>query len=177
MRSLLRVSLVAAAAATVCAAAQTPPAPDPCAAPQSHEFDFWVGDWDVFVPDGKLVGTNRIAPIYGCVLHEYWKTPKMEGQSFNRFDPDRGVWHQTWVDSTGGILMIEGGIKDGAMVLSDRTLAGRKDPAVVNEITWIKLADGAVRQHWRMSKDGGKTWSTTFDGRYVRSSRPQPKWP
>jgi len=31
-----------------------------------------------------------------------------------------------------------------------------------------------VRQHWRQSTDGGKSWSTVFDGKYVRSKRPQP---
>ncbi|HET6265098.1 MAG TPA: hypothetical protein VFD95_09580 [Usitatibacter sp.] len=168
-----RILLAAAATCTV-SLAQAPPA-DPCAAAHSREFDFWIGDWDVFVPDGKLAGTNRISAIYGCVLHEQWKTPKMEGQSFNRFDPDRGVWHQTWVDSTGGLLMIEGGLRDGAMVMSDATLPGRKDPAVVNEITWSRMPDGTVRQHWRLTKDGGKTWETSFDGKYVRSGRPQPR--
>jgi hypothetical protein len=175
MQPFVRASLAFAAAAALCSAAQTPPPPDPCALKQSAQFDFWIGDWDVFVPSGKLVGTNRIEKIYGCVLHEHWKTPKMEGQSFNRFDPDRGVWHQTWVDSTGGILMIEGGLRDGVMVMSDSTLAGRKDPAVVNEIAWTRLADGSVRQHWRLTKDGGKTWETSFDGKYVRSSRAQPQ--
>jgi hypothetical protein len=174
MEPLWRHALIVFAMATIPALAQTP-APKPCASPPEHQFDFWIGDWDVFTPDGKQAGTNRIAPIYGCVLHEHWKTPKMEGQSFNRFDPDRGVWHQTWVDSTGGILMIEGGLRDGAMVMSDNTLVGRKDPLVVNEISWSKLADGAVRQHWRVTKDGGRTWTTAFDGKYVRSSRPQPR--
>jgi hypothetical protein len=165
---------LALAIACLPALAQTP-APKMCASDPDHQFDFWIGDWDVFTPDGKLAGTNRIAPMYGCVLHEYWKAAKMEGQSFNRYDAERGVWHQTWVDSTGGILMIEGGIKDGAMVMSDSKLAGRQDPSLVNEITWTKVADGTVRQLWRVTKDGGKTWTTAFDGKYVRSSRPQPK--
>ena len=53
-------------------------------------------------------------------------------------------------------------------------LPGRKDPARMNEITWTPNADGSVRQHWRTTKDGGKTWETAFDGKYVRSRRPQP---
>ena len=60
------------------AGAQTPPAP--CSASQSHAFDFWIGDWDVFAPSGKLAGTNRIERIYGCVLHESWKADKIEGK-------------------------------------------------------------------------------------------------
>ncbi|HEY4999025.1 MAG TPA: hypothetical protein VII36_07775 [Usitatibacter sp.] len=156
------------------AASAAPPAPAPCSAAESRQFDFWVGDWDVYLPNGKLAGTNRIERIYGCVLHESWKNEKVQGQSFNAFDADRGVWHQTWVDSMGSILLIEGAFRNGAMSMSDAALPAKKDPKVVNEITWTPQADGSVRQHWRVSPDGGKTWNTSFDGKYVRSSRPQP---
>ena len=167
--------MIRAAAAILLTTAMTAfaqaPAPPPCSAPEAKQFDFWIGDWDVFTPDGKLAGTNRIARLYGCVLHESWKNAKVEGQSFNTFDPDRGVWHQTWVDSTGSLLVIEGGFRAGSMVLSDATLPGKKDAKQVNEITWTPNAAGTVRQHWRVSADGGKTWTTSFDGKYVRSKR------
>lgn len=70
--------------------------------------------------------------------------------------------------------MIEGGLRDGSMVMSDATVPGRKAGAAVNEIRWTRQADGLVRQLWRTSKDGGTTWDTAFDGKYVRSSRTQP---
>ena len=171
MQPILRATMVLATMTITAATAQTPAPPQPCAQPETRQFDFWIGDWDVFLPDGKLAGTNRIAPIYGCVLHESWKATKVEGQSFNRYDTERGVWHQTWVDSTGSLLLIEGGMKDGAMVMSDATTPGRKADAPVNEISWTRQADGSVRQLWRTSKDGGKTWATAFDGKYVRSNR------
>ena len=55
--------------------------------------------------------------------------------------------------------------------ISDATLQGKKDAKQVNEITWTPNADGSVRQHWRISADGGKTWTTSFDGKYVRVKR------
>lgn len=157
-------------AASLAAFAQAP-APPPCPAAEARQFDFWLGDWDVFTPDGKLAGTNRIAKLYGCVLHESWSNPKVQGQSFNLYDADRGVWHQTWVDSSGSLLVIEGAMRGGSMVLSDATLPGKKDAKQVNEIAWTPNADGSVRQHWRVSADGGKTWTTSFDGKYVRAKR------
>ena len=170
MRIMPALLLCAVAGATF--AAETAAPPSACADVASRQFDFWLGDWDVFDPAGKQVGTNRISLLYGCVLHESWKAAKMEGQSFNRYDADRGVWHQTWVDSQGSLLVLEGGVKDGAMVLSDATTPGRK-PEALNEIRWTRNADGSVRQLWLASADGGKTWKTAFDGRYVRSGRPQ----
>jgi hypothetical protein len=168
MKKLIAASATLAAA-TAIAQAPPPARPDPCAAPEARQFDFWLGEWEVFQPDGKPAGVNRITAIYGCVLHESWKgRGGFEGQSFNRWDAQRGVWHQTWVDSTGGILMIEGAFRDGVMTLSDATLPGKKDPKRVNEIAWSRNADGTVRQHWRVSTDGGATWTTAFDGKYVK---------
>ena len=172
MRLMPALLLCAAAGAASAAPPASPP--NACADGASRQFDFWLGDWDVFDPAGKQVGTNRISLLYGCVLHESWKASKMEGQSFNRYDADRGVWHQTWVDSSGSLLLLEGGLKDGAMILSDAATPGRKAEAI-NEIRWTKNADGSVRQLWLASADGGKTWKTEFDGKYVRSGRPQPR--
>ena len=171
MRPMKLSFAFALALATAPAFAQSPP-PKPCAAPESRQFDFWIGDWDVFKPDGTQAGTNRIAPVYGCVLHESWKgRGGYEGQSFNRYDAERGVWHQSWVDSSGGLLVIEGAFKDGTMRLSDAGQPGKKDPLKVNEIAWNANPDGSVRQLWRTSVDGGKTWTTAFDGKYVKARR------
>ena len=168
-QALVRAATALGLAIPISIAAQAPAAP--CTAAEAAQFDFWIGDWDVFTPDGKLAGTNRIARLYGCVLHESWQNPKVQGQSFNVFDADRGLWHQTWIDSTGSLLVTEGALRNGAMVLSDATLPGKKDAKQVNEITWTPMPDGSVRQHWRVSADGGKTWTTSFDGRYVRAKR------
>ena len=169
LRALRRAAAALGLAIPLAASAQAPAAP--CPAPEAKQFDFWIGDWDVFTPDGKLAGTNRIEKLYGCVLHESWHNAKVQGRSFNVYDADRGVWHQTWIDSTGSLLVIEGALRGGSMSLSDATLPGKKDARQLNEITWTPNADGSVRQHWRVSADGGKTWTTSFDGKYVRARR------
>ncbi len=179
------LSAIALVALNVPAMSQTPSAPPPrpaappCQDAESRQFDFWIGDWDVFDPAGKPVGVNRIAPVYGnCFLHESWKgNGNFEGQSFNRYDAARGVWHQTWVDSSGTLLLLEGGLRDGKMVMSDTNTPGKRNAKAINEISWTPGADGSVRQHWRTSQDGGAQWTTVFDGKYVRAPRPQPARP
>ena len=47
-------------------------------------------------------------------------------------------------------------------------LATTADPQSVQRITWTPLDDGRVRQHWEATTDGGKAWSTVFDGYYAR---------
>jgi len=159
----------AAPAESPAAADQTPP----CASPEHRQFDFWLGSWEVRRPDGALAGTNRIELLYdGCALRESWKgTSGSVGTSLNLYDAARGVWHQTWVDGQGGLLLLEGGIDGGAMVMRGHR-PSQQDPAVevLHEIRWEPLEDGRVRQLWRASKDDGETWQTLFDGLYSPAS-------
>lgn len=139
-----------------------------CDGPAFHEFDFWLGEWDVHAADGRLAGSNSIAREQGgCVLHERYATGHgYSGESFNIYDAGRGLWHQTWVDDTGLLLVLEGELRAGSMVLEGRTIAadGR---STRHRITWTPGADGSVRQHWESTDEQGN-WTTAFDGRYTR---------
>jgi hypothetical protein len=129
---------------------------------QEHAFDFWIGEWEVHDADGRRLGTSSIRPLFGTgAIAEHWRgAGGIEGHSLNGYDADRGCWHQTWVDSSGGILLLDGGAHDGAMVLEGTT------DGVRQRITWTQAGDG-VRQVWETSSDG-TTWETAFDGRYTR---------
>ncbi|UCC25732.1 MAG: hypothetical protein JSU98_01290 [Gemmatimonadales bacterium] len=147
----------------------------PCSAPEYRAFDFWIGEWDVFSPDGRKVGANAIrSTMGGCVLHESYDGQQgFHGESFNSWDALRGVWHQSWMDNSGTVLLIEGGVRDGAMVLEGTTM-GADGATVLNRITWTVLNESGdrVRQHWQASTDGGETWTQVFDGEYRRRSLP-----
>ena len=139
-----------------------------CTTPEHRQFDFWLGDWEVKSPKGNIVGTNLITSEFGgCVLQEHWtNTQGNLGSSFNIFSSSDQKWHQAWVDDGGTFLNLIGEFKDGKMVLVDAA------SVVTNRITW-NLVDGdtdRVRQHWEQTQDGGKTWTTAFDGLYIRKA-------
>lgn len=138
-----------------------------CDGGAAREFDFWVGDWRVQKPDGSVAGANSITKEYGgCVIHEHYATPRgYTGESLNIYDASRHVWHQSWVDSDGTLLLLEGGLHGKSMVLEgdSKTAAG----TVRNRITWTPNADGSVRQLWETT-DAKGTWTTAFDGKYTR---------
>jgi hypothetical protein len=159
----LLLAMLAAGASRAADAPSPPPAP--CAAPEHRQFDFWLGDWDVRGPAGKVVGRNRITPLHnGCVLFESWTSSNgnVTGTSFNLYDAERKQWHQTWVDSSGSLLELDGGLQGSRMVLASAP------GATMNRITWELLPDGRVRQLWESSTDRGATWKTAFDGYYER---------
>ncbi len=142
----------------------------PCTAPEHRQFDFWIGAWNVTTPDGTQAGTNRIESILGgCVLMENWSGAQGgRGHSFNMYDQRNGTWHQTWVDATGLLLKLDGGLQDGAMVLSG-SLLGWDGIKRRHRITWTPNADGTVRQQWQQSEDG-EAWEDVFDGRYAKAA-------
>ncbi|HEY6547867.1 MAG TPA: hypothetical protein VI589_08165 [Vicinamibacteria bacterium] len=150
--------------------AQAPPAqsaPPPCRAPEHRQFDFWLGDWNVTDPQGKLVGTNKIESVLGgCVLHESWTGTGMSGNSYNIYFAGEKRWHQTWVDNRGTLLELNGAFQDGQMVLAGEG-PGPQGGRVKHRITWSKLDRGRVRQVWESSTDGGVSWTVAFDGTYA----------
>jgi len=139
-----------------------------CTNEEQRQFDFWIGDWDVYDAKDRLVGHNKIFPILeGCALSENWVNVKgVPGVSYNFYDAAEKKWHQTWVDQTGGALYLDGGLVDGKMVLSGNRPG--KDGNTVQRITWSPLNDGRVKQHWEVSKDDGKSWSDAFVGFYKK---------
>jgi len=169
MRFGMRAGLITA---TLLAAAVPVLATEPehCADEKSHQFDFWIGEWNV-TAGGKPAGTNSIQPILdGCVLQETWAGAQgSAGSSFNFYNPKTGKWHQFWVWRNGTTLNLSGEYTEGKMILTGNA-EGRDGKQRMNRITWYDNDDGTVRQHWERSTDAGETWTTAFDGLYRKKS-------
>lgn len=153
----------------------TPSPPLRCDTAEHHQFDFWLGDWKVSA-NGLPAGTNSVYSIQGgCVLQENWKgsgVGGITGTSFNLYDRDGGLWHQTWVDASGTLLQLEGGLVDGVMVLEgERPVPGGSGNSL-HRIAWTPNPDGSIRQLWEASQDDGENWNVIFDGLYTRVETP-----
>lgn len=141
-----------------------------CKAEQFSQFDFWLGTWQV-LSDGKPAGTNTIKKILnGCVLYEsYDSGSDYRGNSHSMYDFNSGLWHQTWVDNTGMLLVLDGRLDDGSIILEGVTVDDKGD-VYDNRISWTPQDDGTVRQLWRARKDDGE-WQVIFDGLYIRQEK------
>jgi hypothetical protein len=167
-RSGICAFILAGAMSTTGAESPDLPLSPSCATPEHRQFDFWVGDWEVSA-QGKVAGVNRIERILGgCALLESWHGASgYRGNSLNFYDAGRKRWHQTWTDTSGLALSLEGEFAGGNMVLAGTRFDAGRQQTVHDRITWTPHADGTVRQLWETSTDG-KTWSTLFDGLYAR---------
>jgi tetratricopeptide (TPR) repeat protein len=141
--------------------------------PKYRELDFWLGDWEarnVNAPRTSPPASSAITKIHnGCVILETWQSPGYSGQSFNIYDRSRKQWHQTWVDSTGGLHEYWGNLKDGNMVYEGMIppTPGQSGPQQTR-MTFFNLGDGKVRQFVERSTDGGKTWVVGYDFIYTK---------
>ena len=110
----------------------------------------------------KLALAGLVLIAGGCAVHElYEQTDGLIGDSILSFDPVRKVWQQTWVNNGGGLMVLTGAFKDGAVTLEGEahTGSGKNLP---HRITW-KAEGAGVRETAVLSKDGGKTWEPAFD--------------
>lgn len=156
----------------------SPPLPT-CSRPEHRQFDFWVGEWDV-----RPSGTPASAPTAlgnvvrledgGCVVTEHWTTPRMSGRSLNIFDRTRGEWHQTWVDSTGGLHEYWGALDgSGNLVFHGDTPTDAGDNARQTvRLTFFNLGPdktrpAQVRQFSEVLGADGR-WTTNYDLTYYR---------
>ena len=72
------------------------------------------------------------------------------------WDAARGVWHQSWVTNRGTLLLLNGRLEGGRMVLtgSEKTTDGKA--SLLRGIWWVEGKD--VREKAERSTDGGNTW-------------------
>lgn len=141
----------------------------PCPQPESRQFDFWLGEWDLtWGEDGR--GTNRVTSILdGCVIQEEFDgTPSisLKGLSVSTFNPASSQWQQTWVDNSGGYLDFVGGFAEGKMILSrDARLQGKP---IKQRMVFYNIEENALDWNWERSEDGGGTWQVVWQIHYQR---------
>jgi hypothetical protein len=146
-----------------------------CETPEAHQFDFWVGKWEVH-PNGadKIIAHSLIEKRYGgCAIRENWMPIGKEvgggGGSLSLYDSRLSRWRQTWVDSTGIRADFDGGLTDGVMTITGTwpNFAGPGKDALVR-MRYQRQPDGQIRQWGEASTDDGKTWRPSFDFLYRR---------
>ena len=146
---------------------------NPCMADARHrEFDFWVGEWDVFTTGSKQpTGAHSIIQLIsgGCAILENWESPASNGKSINFVDPVSNKWKQSWAGNyaNGTQEFVNGEYKDGAMRF-DFTTTGSGGEKIMGHLIFYNQGPNQVRQFNETSADDGKTWTTNYDFTYIR---------
>lgn len=136
------------------------------------DFDFWVGEWNVYSNDEARAfqGTNSITKHYnGCLLKEQWHGAQGgAGFSINYFNSVTNKWRQVWV-ANGYSIDYTGGVNEaGAMVLEGKIFYYRPDVSFSFRGIWTPQDDGTVIQHFDQWNPETEQWDVWFEGLYIR---------
>lgn len=147
-------------------------AQQPCSnEPHSHDFDFWIGEWDVYATGTKvLVGHSIVQSISGgCGILENWTAVKGgTGKSINYYNPATGKWEQDWIGAGGGPQRYLNGIyKDSAMQFTYESTTAKNKP-ISGNFKFYNIDKNTVRQYQDVNNDDGKTVTVSYDFTYVR---------
>jgi len=149
-----------------------PPAPPSCDGAPYTDFDFWIGEWDVYDETGAtLQGHNSIISAEdGCLIIERWTgAGGSTGQSYNFYDPTTEEWRQLWV-ARGAVIDYTGGLNEAGQMVLEGTIAYRSNGRIADfRGTWTERADGAVIQFFEEKNGETGEWAEWFTGLYVPS--------
>lgn len=143
----------------------------PCDTAQHHQFDFWVGDWQVFdARTNQLVAFDRVEKhSQGCIVQQnltmvtdlYRRqgvSYRMTGIGVNRFDGES--WLELWADNQWGAIVLRGMPDAGkAMVLTTIIPSRNRDL----RLEWEKRPDGSVRALQYVAPAGSGKWELYGD--------------
>lgn len=136
-----------------------------------NHFDFWLGEWNVFVGSTK-VGENIISKQNGgCMILEQYTTARdYVGQSTNFFDPHDGLWKQIWIDKTQGISKyVESERKPGYLQFITTAESSPKNTPTY-KMTFELQKDGSVTQDIEQKNTTDGEWQMIFQGIYRKKS-------
>jgi hypothetical protein len=163
MRAIVITLSLIGSGVPICLAGQTVASPE-------KQLDFWVGEWTVTdtTPKAKNpVGKNVIQKLYGGkVIHESFKMGTFEGQSWSAYNPKLKNWQQTWVDNSGGYIAMTSKVVGGKLAI--QTLTRTNAPLTANRMIFSDVKPDSFNWRWEATKDGGKTWTLSWQLRYTR---------
>lgn len=180
MNPRLFLSIVTWAALCQVAASATSSAE--CSDPEYHQFDFWIGQWDIQQKILKADGTwfetdasTHVSPILGgCALMEEWqgnvfffwegmeKPAPLKGFSVRAFDRKTKQWTISWMD-TRHLRFSEfaGNFRDGRGEFFRKRSDG-KGKETVTRVTFSDITPTSVRWDLSVSTDDGQSWKTLW---------------
>jgi len=151
----------------------------PCAIPFYREFDFTVGDWQVYHKStGKIAGYDRIGrTLRGCAIQQSWislddhfSSPyvpfRMSGKSLTAFTGTE--WVHLWVDNQAGVQVLKGGPEKDQFILRSEENIGDYEYM----LTWQRQDDGTlVNTHQRRKNVAAEKgeWEVLYEWLYVKN--------
>lgn len=140
-----------------------------CCTEKYNQFDFWLGEWNVYDIQEKLVGINSITKgSDNCLILEKWVQDERRGSSTIFYNSVDDSWNQIYVDNTDFILKLKGNIVNDIMTLKSKLIEGN-NIKYYNQIRWIQNKNGSITQLWEIYNEDEIKISEVFQGIYKKT--------
>jgi len=140
-----------------------------CCSEKYQEFDFWLGEWEVYDISGALVGINSIKKQSdNCLIQEKWIDDERRGKSTTFYNSSDNSWNQIWVDNSDFVLKLKGNMVNDIMTLKSELIQGN-NKKYYNQISWTKNEDGSITQLWQIFNENDLKISEVFQGIYKKT--------
>ncbi|MDX5419581.1 MAG: hypothetical protein LPK09_10225 [Hymenobacteraceae bacterium] len=177
LTTLLVVILLACTASN----AQHAKAPN-CDEPAHHQFDFWLGEWNIkqkiLMQDGSWFEAKAQTEVKqvlgGCALLENWsgevlffwegmqKPEELRGLSVRAYNPKSKKWSINWMDNRN----LQFGEHTGEFANGKgefyRTITSPEGKEITTRITFSDMKEASVHWDLAVTSDAGKTWTVLW---------------
>jgi predicted enzyme related to lactoylglutathione lyase len=138
-----------------------------CSDAAYHQFDFWIGEWEVYDTDGRKAGESSITSRKdNCVIFENWSSDKATGESYSYYNTADQSWHQVYIDCSGSVYHFTGKFQNNKMVLRSEKIKGKPYKNTYYQIILQKDTGGTITQFWDITDRKGKVLEKVFHGIY-----------
>jgi hypothetical protein len=140
--------------------------------PNYRQQDFTVGEWNVFNGTTKTAEVSMKLILKDCVIEERWTVyqGRDDGNGIGVFSysPLLKNWGYYWATDNGATTSFRGTlIKPGEMrYVTERPMPSGKTR--LRHWTLSQNPDGSIRELSVGTEDGGATWITEYDLKWVR---------
>ncbi len=162
----------------------TPQSAPACRDAAHHQFDFWIGDWDVVNrqrrPQGTHWGvtgkaTDRVHAVAdGCGVVEHWRGTtamgRVLGYSLRAWNAARKKWDLVllWPQpNQPSFFTLEGAFADGRGEFF-RTATNAAGNEIRVRFTFSDITPKSLQWSNGTSRDGGRSWSSTWIMEFTR---------
>jgi hypothetical protein len=153
-----------------------------CSRPEYHQFDFWIGQWDIKQKILKADGTwfeadahTNVSPILdNCALMEEWqgdvfffwegmqKPERLKGFSVRAFDGKTNQWTISWMDTRHLRFSEFEGNFHGRRGEFFRKRLNEEKKETITRITFSDITPASVHWDLAVSTDNGQSWKTLW---------------
>lgn len=186
-RLLLSIGTCAALGMTAASATTSPE----CSSPEYHQFNFWIGQWDIKQKILKADGTwfeanasTNVSRVLGdCALMEEWqgdvlffwegmeKPEPLKGFSVRAYDRKTKQWTISWMDTRHlRFTQFAGNFRNGRGEFF-RKQANEKGNETITRVTFSDIKPASVLWDLSISTDAGQTWKTLWIMQMTRQGK------